>query len=344
MSTAPSRPLSILDLAFVGPGDSAGDALENSVRLAQRAEQRGYRRVWYAEHHNMATIASSATAVLIAHVAAHTRTIRLGAGGIMLPNHAPLVIAEQFGTLEALHPGRIDLGVGRAPGTDRNTMRALRRDDRAADTFPDDVVELQGYLTGATRIPGVHAVPGRGTDVPLYILGSSLFGASLAAALGLPYAFASHFAPAALRDAVATYRQQFRPSGQHDRPHVIAGVNVIAADSERSAQEQLRAVSRARAVLLLGRGRHHSDEEADRLLASPQGRAISQMMTYSAVGTPETVREYLDRFADHADADELIVVHPSPTIDDRLRSVDLLADVAELTAHPAGSGESSAAA
>jgi luciferase family oxidoreductase group 1 len=344
MPAAFPRPLSILDLAFIGPGESAGDALENSVRLAQRAEERGYRRVWYAEHHNMTSIASSATAVLIAHVAARTRTIRLGAGGIMLPNHSPLVIAEQFGTLEALHPGRIDLGVGRAPGTDRDTMRALRRDDRAADTFPDDVVELQGYLTDATCIPGVNAVPGRGSNVPLYILGSSLFGATLAAALGLPYAFASHFAPAALRDAVATYRQHFRPSEQHDRPSVIAGVNVIAADTDHSAQEQLRAVSRARAVLLLGGGRHHTDEEADRLLASPRGQAINQMMTYSAVGTPETVRDYLDRFSDDADADELIVVHPSPAIDDRLRSVDLLAEVAGLPGHPARSDESSAAA
>jgi luciferase family oxidoreductase group 1 len=336
-------PLSILDLAFIGPGDTAREALANSVTLAQRAEQRGYRRVWYAEHHNMASIASSATAVLIAHVAAHTGTIRLGAGGIMLPNHAPLIIAEQFGTLEALHPGRIDLGVGRAPGTDRNTTRALRRDDRAADTFPDDVAELQGYLTGATRLPGVHAVPGRNTNVPLYILGSSLFGATLAAALGLPYAFASHFAPAALRDAVATYRRQFRPSEQHDRAHVIAGVNVIAADTDRSAQNQSRAVNRARAVLLLGRGRHHTDDEADRLLASAQGQAITQMMTYSAIGTPETVKEYLDRFSEHADADELIVVHPSPTIDDRMRSVDLLADAAGLPT-PGRTDESSAAA
>ncbi len=335
--------LSVLDLAFIGPGDTAGDALANSVTLAQRAEQRGYRRVWYAEHHNMGSIASSATAVLIAHVAAHTRTIRLGAGGIMLPNHAPLIIAEQFGTLESLHPGRIDLGVGRAPGTDRNTMRALRRDDRAADTFPDDVVELQGYLTGTTRIPGVHAVPGRGTNVPVYILGSSLFGATLAAALGLPYAFASQFAPGALRDAVAAYRRQFRPSAQCDRPYVIAGVNVIAADTDRSAQDQAQAVSRARAVLLLGGGRQHTDDEADRLLASPQGQAISQMMTYSAIGTPDTVREYLDRFSDHADADELIVVHPSPTIDDRLRSVDLLADAVDLT-DPGQSDDSSAAA
>ena len=337
-------PLSILDLAFIGPAESPRDALENSVALAQRAEELGYQRLWYAEHHNMAAIASSATAVLIAHIAAATRTIRVGAGGVMLPNHAPLTIAEQFGTLATLHPGRIDLGVGRAPGSDRNTMRALRRDPCAADTFPDDVVELQGYLTGRSRIPGVDAIPGRGTNVPLYILGSSLFGATLAAALGLPYAFASHFAPAALRDAVAVYRSQFRPSEQLERPHVIAGVNVIAADTDASAQAQLRAVSRARAVHLLGGGRPPSDDDADRLLASPQGQAVAHMMTYSAVGTADAVKDDLDCFVDHADADELITVHPSPAIDDRLRSIELLADTAALPARSSRSDDGSTAA
>src|SRR3954449_359092 len=227
--------LSVLDLAPIGPHESAHDALEASVRLAQRAEELGYERVWYAEHHNFESIASSATAVLIAHIAANTRRIRLGAGGIMLPNHAPLVIAEQFGTLATLHPDRIDLGLGRAPGTNQATMRALRRDAAAADTFPQDVLELQGYLSGETRIPHVHAVPGRGTDVPLYILGSSLFGAQLAAALGLPYAFASHFAPQLLEQAVALYRERFEPSAQLDRPYVIAAVNVLAADSDDEA-------------------------------------------------------------------------------------------------------------
>ena len=202
-----TTPLSILDLAIIGRGETATDAFANSVALAQRAEARGYRRVWYAEHHNMASIASSATSVLIAHVAAHTSTIRLGAGGVMLPNHSPLTIAEQYGTLATLHPGRIDLGLGRAPGSDQNTMRAMRRDAHSSDRFPEDVLELQGYLRGESRIPGVVAVPGAGTNVPLYILGSSLFGARLAAMLGLPYAFASHFAPAALLDAVAIYRR-----------------------------------------------------------------------------------------------------------------------------------------
>lgn len=205
-----SVPISILDLAHIGEDMTARDSLEASVTMARHAEELGFRRVWYAEHHNMGSIASSATSVLIAHVAAHTQSIRLGAGGVMLPNHAPLTIAEQFGTLETLHPGRIDLGLGRAPGTDQNTVRALRRDPSSAENFPQDVLELQGYLTGESRIPGVEAVPGKGTDVPLYILGSSLFGAKLAAALGLPYAFASHFAPQALEEAVAAYRTSSR--------------------------------------------------------------------------------------------------------------------------------------
>ena len=322
--------LSILDLASISRSGTARDALEGSVALARQAEARGYRRVWYAEHHNMASIASSATSVLIAHVAAHTSTIRLGAGGVMLPNHAPLTIAEQFGTLETLHPGRIDLGLGRAPGSDQNTMRALRRDPMSAETFPQDVQELQGYLTGQSRIPGVSAVPGAGTNVPLYILGSSLFGAKLAAALGLPYAFASHFAPTALQDAVALYRREFSPSEQLDAPHVIAGVNVTAADTEAEAQELHLAVSRSRAALLVGGGRRYSDEEADALLRSPQGQHVAQMMRYSAVGDPVGVKGYLEAFAQHADADELIVVHAAPSVEARLRSVDLLAEAAGL--------------
>ena len=244
----------------------------------------------------------------------------------MLPNHSPLVIAEQFGTLESLHPGRIDLGLGRAPGSDRNTMRALRRDPSSADTFPQDVLELQGYLTGDTLVPGVDATPGKGTNVPLYILGSSMFGARLAAALGLPYAFASHFAPAALEHAVAAYREEFRPSAQLDRPYVIAGVNVVAADSKAEADRQLQAARRARVLSLLGRGRTLDAEETDALLASPAARQIEQMLLYTAVGTPEEVRAYVEAFAEHADADELITVHQSPSTEDRLRSVELLAD------------------
>ena len=321
----PSIPLSILDLAPIRSGETTSDSLSASVTLAQRAEQLGYLRVWYAEHHNIATIASSATSVLIAHVAAHTQTIRLGAGGIMLPNHSPLLIAEQFGTLESLHPGRIDLGLGRAPGSDQTTMRALRRNAGSAESFPEDVLELQGYLSGETRIAGVEATPGKGTNVPLYILGSSMFGAKLAASLGLPYAFASHFAPDLLESAVAAYRREFQPSAQLDHPHVIAGVNVIAADTAQEAQEQFLAAKRSRVRTLLGRGQTFSDEEADLILASPAGLHVQQMVTYSAVGTPADVSEYIASFADHADADEIITVHPSPTTQTRLRSVELLA-------------------
>jgi luciferase family oxidoreductase group 1 len=330
-----SVPLSILDLAPIRPGESASDSLSASVVLAQHAEEWGYRRVWYAEHHNMRTIASSATSVLIAHVAALTRTIRLGAGGIMLPNHAPLTIAEQFGTLETLHPGRIDLGLGRAPGSDQNTMHALRRYVASADRFPEDVLELQAYLGDETRIPGVYATPGKGTHVPLYILGSSTFGAQLAALLGLPFAFASHFAPDALQEAVAAYRRDFRPSAQLEQPYVIAGVNVIAADTSAAAQQQHLAAKRNRAISRLGRGRTFTDEEADAILASAAGQHVQQMFRFAAVGTPAEVSEYIDAFATYADADELIVAHQSPTTEARLRSVALLADAVPHT--PSGS-------
>jgi luciferase family oxidoreductase group 1 len=325
-------PLSILDLAPIARGQSASDSFAGSVALAQLAEELGYLRVWYAEHHNMASIASSATSVLIAHIGAQTRSIRLGSGGVMLPNHAPLLIAEQFGTLAAMHPGRIDLGLGRAPGSDQNTMYALRRNPSSADTFPQDVVELQGYLNGNTRVPGVDAVPGKGSRVPLYILGSSLFGASLAAALGLPYAFASHFAPAALEDALAVYRREFRPSEQLDRPYAIVGANVIAADTESEAREKLRSVRRMRAISLYGRGRPGlatedlTDEQADQLLAAGVGAQVDQMLTYSAVGTPAQVSDYLDGFIRRTEADELIVAHQAPSIEGRLRSVALLAE------------------
>jgi luciferase family oxidoreductase group 1 len=326
-------PVSILDLAPIAVGQSAADSFAGSVALARLAERLGYRRVWYAEHHNMPTIASSATSVLIAHVAAHTERIRLGAGGVMLPNHAPLTIAEQFGTLETLHPGRIDLGLGRAPGSDQNTMFALRRNPMSADTFPDDVLELQGYLTGNTRIVGVDATPGKGTDVPLYILGSSMYGATLAAALGLPYAFASHFAPAALHQAVAAYRTEFRPSTQSDAPYVIAGVNVIAADTREEAEGQFQLAKRARVRAHIARGRSITDEQADELLASPGGQQVAQMLTYSAVGTADEAGDFVRSFVARADADEVIVAFQSPTVEARLRSVELLAGALALPAH-----------
>ncbi|MBD8606040.1 LLM class flavin-dependent oxidoreductase [Aeromicrobium sp. CFBP 8757] len=321
-----SVPVSILDLATVGKNQTIAESLAGSVVLAQTAERLGYQRVWYAEHHNMASIASSATSVLIAHVAAHTSTIRLGSGGVMLPNHSPLTIAEQFGTLETLHPGRIDLGLGRAPGSDQNTMHALRRNAASSDSFPEDVLELQAYLHGQSRIPGVSAYPGAGTDVPLYILGSSLYGAGLAAALGLPYAFASHFAPAALHDAIALYRSEFKPSEQLDKPHLMAAYNVFAADDQASAERQQLEVARSRVALLVRPGTKYTDEQADEVLASPQGQHLREMMTYSAAGTPDIVVKHVEQFVDETGIDELIVTHQGSTVDQRLRSAELFAE------------------
>lgn len=328
MSTA-HRSLSLLDLAIVGRGQSPADALAASVVLAQRAERLGVERVWYAEHHNMSSIASSAPAVLIAHVAAHTSTIRLGAGGVMLPNHSPLTIAEQYGTLATLHPGRIELGLGRAPGSDQVTMRAMRRDHTASDTFPADVLEVIGYLRGESRVQGVTCVPGAGTHVPVYILGSSLYGARLAAQFGLPYAFASHFAPDALVDAVALYRREFRPSEHLDRPRAMAAVNVVCADTESDAERQLMATARWRVQRFLNLPADLDDEQLDRVVASPQGQQILRMMAFSAVGAPAEVRGYLDDFAAHAGADELIVALASPTTEERLRSLELVTGVME---------------
>src|ERR1700724_222211 len=228
--------LSVLDLSPIIEGGDAALAFRNTVDLAQHVEQWGYHRFWLAEHHNLPGIASAATSVVIGHVAGKTKTIRVGAGGIMLPNHSPLVIAEQFGTLESLYPGRIDLGLGRAPGTDQRTLRALRRDANSADTFPHDVRELQAFLGPLQPGQSVQAVPGTGTNVPIWILGSSLFGAQLAAEFGLPYAFASHFAPDALMMALQVYRREFQPSAQLKKPYAMVGVNVIAADADAEAQ------------------------------------------------------------------------------------------------------------
>ncbi|WP_070381112.1 LLM class flavin-dependent oxidoreductase [Rhodococcus sp. WMMA185] len=322
-----STVLSILDLAYIPEGGAARNSFDASVALAQLAESRDYRRIWYAEHHNMASIGSSATSVLIAHVAAHTQSIRLGSGGIMLPNHAPLTIAEQFGTLETLHPGRIDLGLGRAPGTDQKTMYALRRDPASADRFPQDVLELQAYLAGKSRVPGVEAIPGKGTNVPLYILGSSLFGAQLAAKLGLPYAYASHFSPDALVDAVTLYRERFEPSEQLSEPYVIAGVNAIASDTTAEAHRQFESAVRRRVVQLVGHGQTFSPEEVDLIMSSPAGQQMKQRWRYSAAGTPYEVKAYLEEFAEHAQADELIIASYTEDSESWLRSYDLIADV-----------------
>ncbi|WP_305784378.1 LLM class flavin-dependent oxidoreductase [Symbioplanes lichenis] len=321
-------PLSLLDLAPIAPGQSARDSLAASVDLARAAEAAGYRRVWYAEHHSMPSIASSATSVVIGYVAAHTESIRLGAGGIMLPNHSPLVIAEQFGTLATLYPDRIDLGLGRAPGSDQATMYALRRNPASAESFPQDVQELQGFLAGKSLVPGVQAVPRPDAPVPLYILGSSLFGAQLAAKLGLPYAFASHFAPDALHQAIRVYRDTFEPSEQLAEPYAIAGVNVIAADDHDKAVDQMTKSYRARTRAFITRGpvaRNFTDAEIDEFLASPSGRQLSQMTRYTAVGTAAEVQDYLETFAKEAGADELITAHHALDTADRIRSVQLTA-------------------
>jgi luciferase family oxidoreductase group 1 len=329
-------PLSILDLAAVGREETIAESFAGSVELARAAERCGYKRIWYAEHHNISSIASSATAVLIAHIAAQTESIRLGAGGVMLPNHSPLVIAEQFGTLETLHPGRIDLGLGRAPGTDQRTWMTLRRDPSASDRFRQDVVELQKFLGDGSPVPGIKAIPGQGTHVPLYILGSSLFGAELAAELGLPYAFASHFAPRFLHEAITIYREQFRPSQQRSEPYVIAGVGVIAAETEENAAAQHQAARRIRARALFGRGRKLGEEDVTALLASPQAAAVDEMLAYTAVGLAEEAASYLMEFAAKTEADELITVHYSDSVPNRLRSVELLAGALD----PAGAPRS----
>lgn len=316
-------PLSLIDFCHINPGETARHSMQRSVELARRAEELGFERIWYSEHHNMPTIASSAPAVLIAHIGAHTESIRLGAGGVMLPNHSPYVIAEQFGTLAELYPDRIDLGLGRAPGTDMNTLgRALRRSPNAAEHFPQDVMELEGYLAGRSRIPGVDAIPGKGTNVPLYILGSSLFGATLAAQLGLPFSFASHFAPTHLEHAVATYRENFQPSETLAEPYVIAAVNVIAADSESEAIRQQEEVHRERVRSMAGRGRPLTEEQLDQIVASHQGRQIIDMLRYTAVGTGEQVAGYLESFAERAQADELMISLQGES----LRAMEILAE------------------
>nr|WP_123304957.1 LLM class flavin-dependent oxidoreductase [Bogoriella caseilytica] len=326
-------PLSILDLATVRAEDGPGAIAQTfsaSVELARAAQEWGFHRYWFAEHHNMSTIASSATAVLIGHVAGKTSRIRVGAGGIMLPNHSPLVIAEQFGTLETLYPGRIDLGLGRAPGGDGAMLRALRRSREDADRFPADVAELQAFLGPQQADQEVTATPGAGTEVPLYILGSSLFGAQLAAAMGLPYAFASHFAPAALVDAVETYRRDYRASARHPEPYVIAALNVFAADTEQAAGELYRAALRDMIARLARPGVSLSGADAEALLETPGGRRVQEMLRYAAIGSPEggergTLHEQVDSFARLARADEVIVVSNTPTAAQRFRSYELLA-------------------
>jgi len=302
-------PLSILDLSPITEGSDAAESFRNSLDLAQHADRWGYHRYWLAEHHGMPGIASAATSILIGHVAGGTKNIRVGAGGIMLPNHSPLVIAEQFGTLESLYPGRIDLGLGRAPGSDQITARALRRNlDSDADEFPQDVVELMGYFADTQR-HAVRAVPGAGLKVPIWILGSSLFGAQLAAALGLPYAFASHFAPAQMMEAIALYRRAFKPSPQLDKPYVMLGFNVIAAASDEEARFRASSVQQAFINLRSGHPKRLPPPvEGFFDQIGPQEKALlAQILTSSAIGSPETVARDLQAFSAKTGADELMI-------------------------------------
>jgi luciferase family oxidoreductase group 1 len=320
-------PLSVLDLAPIVEGGDAAQAFRRSLDLAQHAERWGYRRYWLAEHHGMPGIASAATAVVIGHVAAGTSAIRVGAGGIMLPNHAPLVIAEQFGTLASLFPGRIDLGLGRAPGSDQLTTRALRRNPLAADTFPDDVVELMGYFRPPHPRQLVRAVPGAGLDVPIWILGSSLFGAQLAAELGLPYAFASHFAPAALTEALEVYRARFKPSAQLERPYVMLGVNVFAAETDDEGRRLFTSLQQA--FVNLRRGHpgplpRPVDGFVERLTPGDR-RLLDDMLSYSVVGSPATVRHGLEAIVARTGADELMLASQIHDHAARVRSYELAA-------------------
>jgi len=321
-------PLSVLDLAPIVEGGDAALALRRSLDLAQHAERLGYRRFWLAEHHGMPGIASAATAVVIGHVAAGTSTIRVGAGGVMLPNHAPLVIAEQFGTLASLFPGRIDLGLGRAPGSDQVAVRALRRSPLAAETFPEDVVELMNYFRPARPGQGVRAVPGEGLDVPIWILGSSLFGAQLAAELGLPYAFASHFAPAGLTQALELYRARFRPSAQLERPYVMLGINIFAAETDAEGRRLFTSLQQAFVNLRRGHpGRlPPPDEGLLERLTPGDLHLVNEMLSYTVAGSPPTVRRGLEAIVARTGADELMLTSQIYDHDARLRSYELAAE------------------
>ncbi len=323
-------PLSILELVRVTEETDARGALLNARDLAVHAERWGYSRIWVAEHHNMIGIASAATSVVLAHIAAGTNTIRVGAGGIMLPNHAPYIIAEQFGTLERLFPGRIDLGLGRAPGTDQLTLRALRRSPDASDRFPQDILELQALLAPAGPGQRIQAVPAAGTQVPLWILGSSHFGAMLAAELGLPYAFASHFAPELLIQALALYRSRFKPSEQLDRPYAVVGVNVIAAETDAEAR-RLATTQQMSFTNMFRGARGLSQRPIDDIEAywSPAEKAQAmQMLARSIVGSPATVRAGLDALIGETGADELMIVTDVFDHERRLRSIELIAEAA----------------
>ncbi|MCU1388710.1 MAG: luciferase family protein [Ilumatobacteraceae bacterium] len=324
-------PFSVLDLVAVAEGATPGDALRDSLDLARHAERLGFNRFWVAEHHNMPGIASAATAVVIGHLAAGTSTIRVGAGGVMLPNHSPLVIAEQFGTLESLHPGRIDLGLGRAPGADMRTFAAMRRDPNASEEFPRDVQELQALLAPVRPNQVLQAVPGGGTEVPLWILGSSLFGAQLAGLLGLPYAFASHFAPAALLQALETYRSTFRPSAQLDQPHAMVAVNVFAADTDAEGTRLFTTLQQAFTNLRRGRpGKYQPPiDDIDKFWSPMEKAQAEQMLALSVVGSRETVDAGLREVVAATQADELMVVSAIHDHAARVHSYEIVAEIAD---------------
>lgn len=322
---------SVLDLSPIVEGGDARRALLETTDLARAAERLGFTRFWLAEHHNMPGIASAATAVALAHVAAATETIRVGSGGVMLPNHAPMVIAEQFGTLEALHPGRIDLGLGRAPGTDGETARALRRYFEAADQFPRDVMELQAFLADPVEGQRVTAWPGAGSKVPVWLLGSSLFSAELAAHLGLPFAFASHFAPELLLQALRTYRDGFRPSAQLERPYAMAAFNVFAADSDAEAVRLSTSMQQAFAAVVTGKpGRLKPPvDDITTVLDARQIAAVESRLTYAAIGGRETVRAKLADFIALTGVDEVMTTGMIHDVDARIRSLDITAEAIE---------------
>ena len=320
--------LSVLDLANIGEGFTPADALANALDLAQHAEAAGFSRFWLAEHHNLAGIASAATAVCICHVAAGTNTIRVGAGGIMLPNHSPMIIAEQFGTLATLFPDRIDLGLGRAPGTDQRTLQALRRDPGASEYFPQDVLELQALLGPPQENQAIHAIPGEDTNVPLWILGSSLFGAQLAAALGLPFAFASHFAPQALMQAVSVYRERFEPSAQLDKPYVMVGCNSIVADTEDEAKRLFTSPQQNFTRMVRGtRGQLPPPVDDIEDFWSPMEKSqSSSMLACSFHGSKATIKDKLAPLIEATGADELMVAAAIWDHKARVRSFELLAE------------------
>lgn len=319
---------SVLDLSPIVEGGDARRALLESAELARAAERLGFTRFWLAEHHNMPGIASAATAVALGHVAGATSTIRVGSGGVMLPNHAPLVVAEQFGTLEALYPGRIDLGLGRAPGTDGETARALRRYFEAADQFPRDVMELQAFLAAPVEGQRVTAWPGAGSNVPIWLLGSSLFSAELAAHLGLPFAFASHFAPELLLQALQTYRAGFRPSKQLAQPYAMAAINVFAADTDDQARHLSTSMQQAFAAVVTGKpGRLKPPvDDINTVLDARQLAAVDSRLTYAAIGGPETVRAKLKEFIALTGVDEVMVTGMIHDIEPRLHSLEVTAE------------------